>query len=111
MPSRVSPDYGDIIQFIFENGDKMPEGFYIEIMDLIKKYYLENYFQNFDKIHTLIENNKNVVDKRILKVLSKTFKQKRKIQLNCPVLLVTFTIIILIVGPFVFALVLSINKR
>jgi hypothetical protein len=89
----------------------MPEGFYIEIMDLIKKYYLENYFQNFEKIHTLIENNKNVVDKRILKVLSKTFKQKRKIQLNLNVLLVTPTIIILIVGPFIFALVLSINKR
>ena len=33
----VGPDYTDIIQFVFENGDKMPEGFYIEIMDLIKK--------------------------------------------------------------------------
>ena len=78
----IHPDYTDIIQFVFENGDKMPEGFYIELMDLIKKVYLNQGQQNLEKINQLLESNRNVVDKNILRVLNKTFKIKRPLFYN-----------------------------
>jgi hypothetical protein len=73
---RIHPDYSDVIQFIFENGDKMPEGFYIQIMDLIKKIYLNEHGENLEKIHELLEQNKKVIDKNILNVLKRSFKKK-----------------------------------
>jgi hypothetical protein len=81
MFRRVHVSYVDTIQFVFENGDKMPEGFYIELMNLIKKIHLEDNGENLNSIHTLLEKNKNVVDKNILKVLSKTFHANNNVSI------------------------------
>ncbi len=78
----VSPDYTDIIQFVFENGDKMPEGFYVQLMDLLKKIYFNEHGENVEKIHELLESNRNIVDKNILRVLNRSFKKKR-VCFNC----------------------------
>ena len=78
----VHPDYPDLIQFVFENGDKMPEGFYIQLMDLLKKIYLNEHGENIEKIHELLEQNKKVIDKNILGVLNKSFKKKRLYNFN-----------------------------
>ena len=111
MTTTVYPEYTDIIQFIFENGDKMPEGFYIEIMDLIKKYYFERRGENFIKIHDLIENNKNVLDKNILKVLSKRFTKKQTYPSKYFPCICSLCIIILIIFSFMFVIIWSIAKH
>lgn len=78
----VHPDYPDLIQFVFENGDKMPEGFYVQLMDLLKKIYLNENGENIEKIHELLEQNKKVIDKNVLRVLKRTFKKKRVYNFN-----------------------------
>ena len=79
---RIHPDYRDVIQFIFENSDKMPECFYIQIMDLTKKIYLNEHGENLEKIHELLEQNKKVIDKNILNVLKRSFKKKNFYNFN-----------------------------
>jgi hypothetical protein len=71
----VNPDYPDIIQFVFENTDKMPEGFYIQIMDLLKKIYLKE--NVIEKINELLEQNKKEIHKDVLRVLTRVFKKKK----------------------------------
>ncbi len=75
MNRSIYPDYPDIIQFVFENTDKMPEGFYIEIMNLLKKVYLKE--QSVEKIHELLEQNKKEIHKDVLCVLTRVFKKKK----------------------------------
>ena len=75
MNRSIYPDYPDIIQFVFENTDKMPEGFYIEIMNLLKKVYLKE--QSVEKIHELLEQNKKEIHKDVLRVLTRVFKKKK----------------------------------
>lgn len=38
------------MELIFENNLKLPDGFYLTIMDLLKRYY-EDHGSSFEKIH------------------------------------------------------------
>ena len=77
MSTVVPINQQEIIGFLFENAEKIPNNIYINFMDLIKKYYenglnlnemqtyLDQNKQNmetfiFDKIHTFLKNEKKV---------------------------------------------------
>ena len=45
----------ELVEFVFENSLELPNDFYVNIMDLIKKNYEQNF--NFFQIHEFIEKN------------------------------------------------------
>jgi len=57
------------MEFIFENAEKLPNDFYVNIMDLVKNY--REYGNNFYEIHTFLESNKNRVEESILTEIKK----------------------------------------
>jgi hypothetical protein len=53
----------ECVDYIFENSEYFPDGFYMNIMDLLKKYH--DYGNNLDDIHKLLEENKKVLDETV----------------------------------------------
>jgi len=68
----IENDTSQCIEFIFENAEKMPNDFYINIMNLIKYYH--DYGNNYFEIHGFLELNKNKVDNSILNEIKKHIK-------------------------------------
>ena len=69
--------YSDCIQYVFENGDEIPDGFYVGIMGLIKKYYNYN-GDNFQEIHKYLDENKTTVNPLVLKTIKSYFVKKKQ---------------------------------
>jgi len=53
----------ECVEYIFENSENLPDGFYINIMDLLKKYY--DYGNNLDDIHNFLEENKKALHETV----------------------------------------------
>ena len=61
----IENDASKCMEFVFENAEKMPNDFYINIMNLLKNFH--EYGNNFIEIHGYLELNKNKVEDSILK--------------------------------------------
>ena len=61
----IENDASKCMEFVFENAEKLPNDFYIKIMNLLKNYH--EYGNNFIEIHGYLELNKNKVEDSILK--------------------------------------------
>ena len=56
----------EVVGYIFDNAEKIPNDFYVCIMNLMKIYYEEN-GNNLQIIHEYLNLNKNRIDKYIIK--------------------------------------------
>ena len=55
----------EVVGYIFDNAEKIPNDFYLCIMNLMKIYYEEN-GNNLQIIHEYLNLNKNRIDKNII---------------------------------------------
>ena len=53
-----------VTEFVFENKENLPNGFYIKFMILIKQYYYHG--DNIQDIHLFLKSNKNEFTRQIL---------------------------------------------
>ena len=64
VPITQSPDNcRECVEYIFENSEYFPDGFYMNIMELLKKYHDNG--NNLEDIHKLLEENKKVLDQTV----------------------------------------------
>ena len=68
------------MEYIFENAEKMPNDFYINIMNLVKNFH--EHGNNFYEIHTFLEFNKNKIEDSILKQI-KSYIKLKKMRWSC----------------------------
>ena len=64
MAVVVPIDGHEIVSYIFEIAEQIPNDFYINIMDLMKKYYESS--ANLNEIHEYLNSNEDKVDHTIL---------------------------------------------
>ena len=57
----------EIVDYIFEESERLPNDFYINIMNLMKKYHDECCTQVYIEICTYLNNNKNRINGDIFK--------------------------------------------
>jgi hypothetical protein len=65
------------MELVFENNLKLPDGFYLTIMNLLKRYY-EDHGTSFEKIHELLNQNEKKIDPELFKSIKSFFKEKEK---------------------------------
>jgi hypothetical protein len=95
------------MELIFENNLKLPEDFYLEIMNLLKRYY-ENHGNSFEKIHELLNRNETRIDPELFKEIKSFFKEnyyeledfdcKRKI---------TIIIVLMVLSGFIYSIMIK----
>ena len=80
MTTVIPINEHEIAQIIFEYSEDIPNDFYVNIMNLIKKYY--EHGNNLQEIHDYIKQNENRIDKNCLINLRKSLKPKVKFYCN-----------------------------
>ena len=74
-------DGEDLCELMFEHKEKLPDSFYLKIMDLLKVYHSGN--QNENEIYSELVNNIDKVDadtmKLIMNKFSSMFKREREV--------------------------------
>ena len=63
------------MELIFENNLKLPDGFYLTIMNLLKQYYEDN-GTSFEKIHEFLNKNEKKIDPELFKQIKSFFREK-----------------------------------
>jgi hypothetical protein len=81
----------EVVEYIFDNAEKVPNDFYLCIMNLMKIYYEEN-GNNLQIIHEYLNLNKKRIDKTIIKKISDFLKKedtpsrtKRNCECSCKI--------------------------
>jgi hypothetical protein len=63
------------MELIFENNQKLPEDFYLTIMNLLKQYY-DNRGNSCNKIHEYLNRNEKRIDPELFKEIKSFFREK-----------------------------------
>ena len=63
----------EIVEYLFEESERLPEDFYVNIMDLMKKYHDKQEPHVYDEIRVYLDNNKNRINGDIFKKIKKHF--------------------------------------
>jgi len=73
----------EIVNYIFEEAERLPNDFYVNIMNLMKKYYEQEHFQDYSEIHTYLNKNKNRINGEIFKKIKDHFPEPPYFKFNC----------------------------
>ena len=103
----------EIVEYLFEESERLPEDFYVNIMDLMKKYHDKQEPHVYDEIRVYLDNNKNRINGDIFKKIKKPFP-KRNLE-NLYIMFIMRTIAIVlglgIVGSVTFIISFSISNK
>lgn len=55
------------VEYIFQVSEKLPDGFYVKIMELLKEFH--EHGTNLSQIHEFVESNKDILEPDIYKTL------------------------------------------
>ena len=55
------------VEYIFQVSEKLPDGFYVKIMELLKEFH--EHGTNLPQIHQFVESNKDILEPDIYKTL------------------------------------------
>ena len=80
MSTVIPINQQEIIGFLFENAEKIPNNIYINFMDLIKKYY-ENGL-NLNEMQTYLDQNKQNMETFIFDKIHIFLKNEKKVKPN-----------------------------
>jgi len=58
---------GQCVEYIFQVSEKLPDGFYLRIMELLKEFH--EHGTNLSQIHQFVESNKDILEPDIYKTL------------------------------------------
>jgi len=58
---------GQCVEYIFQISEKLPDGFYLRIMELLKEFH--EHGTNLSQIHEFVESNKDILEPDIYKTL------------------------------------------
>jgi hypothetical protein len=83
MSVVVPINHNEIAQLIFECSEDIPNDFYIDIMNLMKKYYENG--NNLNEIHVYLNKNKKRINGNLFKKIKKLLEPvKNKKIISCP---------------------------
>ena len=67
----------EIVDYIFEESERLPNDFYVHIMDLMKKYHDNRSKQVYNEIHSYLLKNENRINNDIFKKIKERFPEKK----------------------------------
>jgi len=70
-------DYCEIVDYIFEESERLPNDFYINIMNLMKKYHDQQHPQVYNEIRVYLDKNKKRINGDIFKKIKEHFPEKQ----------------------------------
>ena len=72
----------EIVDYIFEESERLPNDFYVHIMDLMKKYYDQQHAQVYNEIQVYINKNKNRISVDVFNKMKEHFSSRNQTRLE-----------------------------
>jgi hypothetical protein len=77
VPINVYNVHHEIVEYIFEESERLPNDFYINIMNLMKKYHDQCGRQVYNEIQVYLDKNKKRINSDIFKKIKGHFPNER----------------------------------